>query len=150
MKKNLLIVVIVLCGIFFALSRLLVIRKPVVDRENIISEINRHDYYTLAVSVVGQEDVRLSVQNKESVDEFCDLIEVREDVGAVMSAGTYRFVLSKADQSTESFQLVLGQFLRHEGGSDFKLTDQSSQAIKQWLVTHGIAINSDSLQQRQP
>ncbi len=136
--KKILFVVVFLCVIIFMLSRMLVIRNPDVAGNKMVSLFNGQDFDQLVVSLVGQNEILLSVQEKEVVRQFWNLIEIEKNIGAVMSAGTYRLVFSRVDQSTVSFQLVLGEFLRHEGGSDFKLTDQSSQAIKQWLATYEI------------
>ncbi len=153
MKKKVLIIIIILCGIIFTLSRMLVIHKPEDTSNKVLGMIREHEFNQLSVYVVGQREVQLTIQDKKEITSLLDLIDIEDDVGLVMSPGTFRLVLYKDSKPLVRFQIVADEYLRHEGGSDYKLSDLSSNNLKQWFAIHGIkapvqraegSINSES------
>ena len=91
----------------------------------------------LVVSLIGTDHVLATIRETNAIRRFVDLVDFEEDVGAVMSSGIFRFVFFEGSEPVEIYQLVLGDYFRHEGGSDYQLSEQSSRAIKQWLADYG-------------
>ena len=134
MKRNIIIVATLCLTIF--IGYVFVASKPSYPEKEMLNLINTHEFNQLDVSWVGQDNILLSIHDKKAVRQFTALIDIDDDVGVVMSPGTYRFILYENNQPTVHFQLVSKEFLRYEGGSDFELTKQSSKAILMWLKEH--------------
>lgn len=136
--KKILIYIMALCALAFVLSRMIFIPNPKEAASSMLDEISGWNFNQLSVFFVGYDEELLTIQDRKLIKQFLSIIKLEEDVGAVMSAGTYRFAFFEGSEPTDSFQLVLGEYLRHEGGHDYLLSEQSSRAIRQWLADYNI------------